>query len=518
MRVLQPADRRGLVLGFAFAVLVAAGASGRTAADDNVRAPAMAGQFYPAASETLNAAVQALLADAKPPSVGRPLALVLPHAGYVYSGPIAADGFRQAAPYRYGVVVLLGTNHTGAGRSRIALSPASAFRTPLGDVAVDRGLVEALLAECPDCALDAAAHAREHSIEVQLPFVQQLFPDARILPVVVNTADLGVLRRFGSALAKVLSGRDALIVASSDLSHYPAAADAERVDARTLEAVAALDPEALQRVLRSALGHGVPNLDTAACGEAPVLAALVTARALGATHGAIVSYAHSGRTLIGDSGRVVGYGAVALLAGSGAPAPPPHAVPAPGADRLGGESALGPDEERQLVALAREAIRRLLTTETLPLPRELAPALRREQGVFVTLRKQGELRGCVGRLRSDAPVGRLVGTMAIGAAFSDPRFPPVAADELPALEIEVSLLTPMHSVASGEDVVLGRDGVTLEKDGKSAVFLPEVATEQGWGRRELLDNLCWKAGLAAGCWREGAKLAVFEARVIHDRR
>jgi AmmeMemoRadiSam system protein B/AmmeMemoRadiSam system protein A len=514
MRVLPATRRRclGLALVAAAAGLGLAGAVPSAASPPEVRPPAVAGQFYPASPETLKAALADLLRDARAPRVGRPIALVVPHAGYVYSGPIAADAFRQAAGHRYRVVVILGTNHTAPGFRRIGIAPGGGFRTPLGTTPIDQDLVRALLAESPDCTLDGSVHAREHSIEVQLPFVQHLFPEAQIVPAVVGSPDLELCRRFGTALAKILAGREALIVASSDLSHYPSATDAERVDARTLEALVRMDPGALQSTLRASLRLGIDNLDTGACGEAPMLAALVAARALGATRGVVISYAHSGRTLVGDSARVVGYGAVALFAGDKAAEARPEEAEVDVA-RL----ELRPGDEVQLLSFAREAIRRFLVTETLPLSRGLDPRLGGRQGVFVTLRKAGQLRGCIGSVVPAAPLGQLVGAMALRAAFADPRFPPLALEELPAVELEISLLSPPHRVVSDREIAPGRDGVILEKDGKAAVFLPQVATEQGWGRHELLDNLCFKAGLTDDCWSEGAALSVFQARVFRER-
>ena len=499
--------RRGrAAVVLALVVPLATPASGAPPAAE--RPPAVAGQFYPQAPDTLRAAVAALLRDALPARALPPVAIVVPHAGYVYSGQIAADGFSQARGGRYDVVVILGTNHTSATFRRIGVSPAAAFRTPLGAAPVNQPLARDLVTACPDCVFDEAVHAREHSLEVQVPFVQQLFPSAKIVPVVVASDDPGLLRRFGASLAKVLADRKALIVASSDLSHYPRAEDAERVDERTLQAALRLDPEALRTSLHAAVQGEIPGLETGACGEAPVLAAQAAARALGATHGVRVSYANSGQTLLGDALRVVGYGAVAFVidevpdraAGS---APPAAAAP-------GGV-------DRRLLGFARTAIERLLMTETLPLPRGFGPeADARREGVFVTLRKRGQLRGCIGRIVPDAPLPRLVGAMALHSAFGDPRFSPVREEELREIEVELSFLTPLRRVSRPEEVAVGRDGVRLEKAGRSAVFLPQVAGEQGWDREALLDNLCLKGELPAGCWRRGATLSVFEARIVSE--
>jgi len=280
-----------------------------------VRSPVVAGTFYPAEPKRLEATVKTLLAQALPPRSERPIALVVPHAGYVYSGLIAADGWRQAEGQRYDLVALLAPNHTVARFAGVAVFLGDGFRTPLGVVPVDEAAAAALLAADPGCSSDPLPHEHEHAIEVQLPFVQVALPGVPILPVVVGSEDPDRCARFGAALAGVLAHRRALVVSSSDLSHYPAYDDAVASDRAVLAAIARLDPEGLLRALDAAERAGRPGLSTCACGAAPLLATLTAARALGATRGAVVSHANSGDVPAGDRDRVVGYGAVTLTAG-----------------------------------------------------------------------------------------------------------------------------------------------------------------------------------------------------------
>jgi AmmeMemoRadiSam system protein B/AmmeMemoRadiSam system protein A len=476
-----------------------------------VREPAVAGQFYPEEAGRLKAALAGFLQDARPPGTAAPMALVVPHAGYVYSAQIAADGWRQAAGGSYDTIVLLGTNHTSGSLRRVAVYPGSGFRTPLGVAPIDQALTSALLAD-GDCVADAASHAREHSIEVHVPFVQHLFPKATLVAAIVPASEDGLAVRFGSTLARLLKGRRALIVASSDLSHYPAARDAVAVDRRTLEAMVTLDVDRFRSVTASQMTSGVRELVTCACGDAPVMAAMTAASALGAVHGRVVSYANSADLPVGDADRVVGYGAVVFSAGARGSSTEALQRPAPSSPngRL-------PDPDRKvLLALARTTIARYLESGMLPLGRADSPGTERAQGAFVTLRKHGELRGCIGQMQASGPIRRLVGAMAFAAAFEDPRFDKVRAAELRDIEVEISLLTPFREVPSASAIVPGRDGVLLHKGAASAVFLPQVATEEGWGREELLDNLCLKAGLVRGCWQSGAKLSTFQAEVFKE--
>ncbi|MBC8402072.1 MAG: AmmeMemoRadiSam system protein B [Candidatus Marinimicrobia bacterium] len=480
--------------------------------DDNsdIRQPAVAGQFYPADAERLTRALDYYLEDARPVGAVRPIAIIAPHAGYIYSGQIAADAFNQAAGYDYDVIVILGTNHTTAGFDGVSIFDGDGYRTPLGVAPIDRALVKALLKVDKDFTFRKSVHTREHSIEVQIPFIQRLFPGIKIVPAVIGWPDPDLCTHFGKALTNVLQGRQALIVASSDLSHYPGYEDAVAVDQTTLHAIQSLDPFEFQSTIDRQIRRGISGLSTCACGAAPIMTAMVTARELGAGQVEIISYANSGDALVGDRSRVVGYGAVTFLTeknlkdnsvtrGPNTELPPRE---------------LNSEDRQILLAFARQSIQQLLASETVPLPRDFTAALERKQGAFVTLSKNGELRGCIGHMGTDLPVCQVVGAMAIQAAVNDRRFHPLSITELPEIEIEISLLTLFKSIAQTEDFVPGRDGIVLKKDGHSAVYLPQVAPEQGWNRQQTLDELCRKAGLPQGSWKKDAQLFTFQAEVF----
>ena len=481
--------------------------------DSDVREPAVAGKFYSDSAARLKLAIEKFLQDAVPVKVKKPVAIIVPHAGYIYSGQICADGFKQVSNQKYDVIVILGTNHTSASFQKISLYPGDGFRTPLGTVPVDKNVISLLKKADPaDCTLDKSLHESEHSVEVMVPFIQVIFPKAKIVPIVVASQDMQTLTRFGEALAKVLKNKQALIVASSDLSHYPDAADATIVDRETLASIAKLDSAAFRATVQVHRDKNIPNLGTSACGEAPIMAAMAAARSLGAIRGEVVSYANSGDLSIGDRSRVVGYGAVVLTAEIEDKNISVSAQPTSAAS----SAPLTPSDKKALLAFARETLSRLFLTDTVPLARGFNANVQQPRGVFVTLKKKGELRGCIGRIIGDEPLGKLVGTMAIQAAFNDSRFHRLTVDELNDIEIEISVLTPMKQVGGAADVVVGRDGVLLRKDDHSAVFLPQVATEQRWNREELLDNLCRKAGLTAGSWKSGAQLSTFQAVVFSE--
>jgi hypothetical protein len=496
--------------GTLFLLITAVSACAR--AETEVRPPAVAGQFYPADAGRLKLAIQAFMKDAMPAAVENPIAIIAPHAGYIFSGQICADAYRQAVGHQYDLVVILGTNHTVPRFNGISVFAKGAYQTPLGNAPVDETVAHALIVQGQDCTSNIEAQVREHSVEVQVPFIQVLFPAAKILPVVIGEPDLAMCTRFGQDLARVLKGRKALIVASSDLSHYPSYKDAAKTDRETLMSLLKLDPADFASKAAALVSGKTPGLVTCACGEGPILAAISAAKALGATRAVLISYANSGDTALADPERVVGYGAAALATGQSAVET--KALEAPQA--ASADSPLEGADKRALLKIARETLQRYLTTDTVPLIRNVSPRLQSQQGTFVTLKKHGELRGCIGHMLPDTPLGRAVETMALEAAFNDTRFTPVKQNEVHDLEIEISVLTPMKPISKPEEIVLGRDGVYMIKSGRSAVFLPQVATEQKWDRSEMLNNLCIKAGLPATSWKQGAQFLVFQAIVFDE--
>jgi hypothetical protein len=275
---------------------------------NEVRPAVVAGRFYPDSPQVLRETVDELLAQAAP-SGPAPSALISPHAGYVYSGHVAAAAFKPAAGIAYDAVIVLGTNHTDPLAQGCAIWERGAFRTPLGDVPVDADLAQALLAAHECLMVNRRGHVDEHSIEVQLPFLQRVQPGKPFVPIVVCDPSLEVCQALATALVKTLAQRRVLIVASSDLAHYPAYSDALYADHACLDAVLSLDPVALENVIVKLMQRGVPNLHTCMCGEGPIKTVMLYAQALG-LQADLIKYANSGDVRIGSKHQVVGYGAV----------------------------------------------------------------------------------------------------------------------------------------------------------------------------------------------------------------
>lgn len=476
-----------------------------------IRRAAFVGQFYPADSSKLSKAIDYFLEDAVKDDFGKPIALIAPHAGYIYAGQIIADSYNQAKNYKYDLIVILGTNHTTAGFNKIGIYPGTGFQTPLGVSEIDTLAAEELIKSDEDCVYNEEIHVQEHSIEVQLPFIQHLFPNAKILPAVIGEPDIKLCTNFGNALANILKNRNALIVASSDLSHYPAFEDAVSVDKKTLEAVSSLNTEFFEKEIGTNMSGDISNLVTCACGEGPIIAAMTAAKGLGANNGIIVSYANSGNSLAGNRDKVVGYGSVIF---SNIDAKKQH-TEFPEEKSEPQKFELKNSDKKLLLTFARRTIQQYLETETAPLARGFDSMLKNKLGAFVTLRIKGELRGCIGYMREDLPLCEVVGSMAIQSAFNDTRFYPLSLDELSKTEIEISVLTPYKLISNADEIILGRDGVVVRKNNRQAVFLPQVATEMNWNKEQLLENLCRKAGLQSDDWKD-AQLFTFQAEVFEE--
>ena len=476
---------------------------------DSTRYPMFANQFYSGDSTTLVNTIKTFLDNAKPVKSENQIAIIVPHAGYIYSGQITADAFNQVKQNKYDVIVILGTNHTTAGFSKISVYPNGAFATPIGAVKIDNKLAEALMKEDSDVTANLSVHVKEHSIEVHVPFVKYLFPNAKILPLIVGEPDIAMCEKFGKALSKILIDKKALIVASSDLSHYPNFDDALKVDNKTLKTIAGLNLSEINYELQKQMNQHVPELVTCACGQAPILAAVATAKEMGANYGSIISYSNSGYSSIGDVSRVVGYGAVVLGKGK-------QTVHADVDTLIVNSSyALNDLDKQTLLRYARKTLEQYFTTQTVPLPRSINPILKIKRGAFVTLKKHGQLRGCIGHMAETTPLCAVVGSMALQAAFNDSRFSRLTQKELSQCEIEISVLTPFKQIQNAVEIVLGRDGVVIKKGGRQAVYLPQVATETGWSKEVFLDQLCYKAGLEKGDWKN-AELFTFQADVFSE--
>ncbi|MBI3323800.1 MAG: AmmeMemoRadiSam system protein B [Candidatus Omnitrophica bacterium] len=459
-----------------------------------LRTPKVAGSFYPAGSEALRQTVDGLLGQESAQGPSAPVILISPHAGYSFSGPVAAFAFRQVRGRAadYDAVVVVGFLHR-AFFSGSSVDDREAYQTPLGDIPVDREAAAFLRAQPGIDHVEEAHESGEHSLEVMLPFLQASLGRFRLVPVLMGGASLNDAAALAKALAGLAAHGRYLFVFSTDLSHYHPYEEARRLDELTINTVLFETPQAAARLF----GDG----QLEACGRGPILTSLLLAERLGYPERRLLHYANSGDTA-GDKSKVVGYAAIGMY-------PRPAADPA---------NLISPAAGQALVQAARTALAAKFGGSATP-PASLGQyhELAQPRGLFVTLRKaDGELRGCVGRIQSDAPLATLLPTVALDAALRDSRFPPVTAEELGRLSVEVSVLTTPQPVSSAAEIVAGRDGVVLQKDGHGGVFLPQVWEETGWTRLEFLRELAHqKAGLDPEAWRQ-AGLLIFQAQAFEE--
>jgi AmmeMemoRadiSam system protein B/AmmeMemoRadiSam system protein A len=482
----------------------------RAADPQNVRQAAVAGGFYPADPKTLTAMMDDMLAHAASfqPPISVPtsdpiLAVVAPHAGYQYSGPVAAYTYAALKGRKFSRVVVIAPSHYEAF-DFTSVYEGDAYATPLGVVPVDKAFAKQLVQMSPTIKFSSHGHTptkegAEHALEVELPWLQRVLGDFELVPIVMGDQSYESSRALGVALAKLIQGNsDTLIVASSDLSHYHPYDEAVKIDHKTLNALQAWDYFSMSRNFGARVWE--------ACGGAPIVAAMIAAERMGANQALVLKYANSG-DVTGDHSRVVGYSAdVFLKTQSGKTVEP--------------QFSLTGHEKNELLALARKSVEYAVREKKAYEPTASASeVLNQERGAFVTLKTSGELRGCIGYTSAEKPLYMTVRDTATLAALRDPRFQPVSASELPQLEYEISVLSPLRRVLDVREIKVGQHGLLMKNGANEGLLLPQVPVEEKWDRQKFLEETCGKAGMRSNCWKdENTDIFMFTAVVFGENR
>ena len=449
------------------------------------RQPGVAGAFYPANPDELKNMVDGFLAKAQAPATTDPLiALIAPHAGYPYSGGVAAFSYAALKGHKFHRVVIIAPSHYDSFPFS-SVYDGDAYVTPLGRIPVDKVFAAKLSAQSNAIRLSGRGHERtgeqsEHSLEVQLPFLQRTLGEFQLVPIIMGDQSYEASRALGVALAKLIANSDTLIVASSDLSHYHPYDEASRIDHNTLHAIEAWDYYDLSRNLQSRVWE--------ACGGGPIVAAMMAAERLGANRAELLKYANSG-DVTGDRSRVVGYSAFALYKATAKTA-------------TTALFSLTPKEKQELLSVARNSAETAVRERKEYKPPAGSPDLQQDRGAFVTINKNGDLRGCIGYVAPLEPLIATVRDVAAYAASRDPRFPPVTAAELGELQYEVSVLSPLRRVLDVKDIKVGQHGLLMKKGNHEGVLLPQVPGEFGWDRKTFLEETARKSGLPASAWKD----------------
>ncbi len=473
---------------------------------ESVRQAGVAGGFYPADPKILSAMIDDMLAHAasSQPPINEPiLAVVAPHAGYQFSGPVAAYTYAALKGRRFSRVVVIAPSHFEAF-DFTSVYEGDAYATPLGRVPIDKAFAKQLVQMSPTIKFSSQGHTptkegAEHAVEVELPWLQRVLGDFQLVPVVMGDQSYESSRALGVALAKLIHGSsDTLILASSDLSHYHPYDEAVKIDHKTLNALQAWDYFSMSRNFQARIWE--------ACGGAPIVAAMIAAERMGANQAVVLKYANSG-DITGDHSRVVGYSADVFLK-------------APSGKTVEPQFSLTGHEKSELLALARKSVEYAVRERKPYEPTASASeGLNEERGAFVTLRKSGELRGCIGYTSAAKPLYMTVRDTATLAAMRDTRFPQVSASELPQIDYEVSVLSPLRRVLDVRQIKVGQHGLLMKNGASEGILLPQVPVDEKWDRQTFLEETCAKAGMRSGCWKdENTDIFMFTAVVFDENR
>lgn len=468
------------------------------------RRPAVAGKFYPDTELQLEKEVSDYLIKSKKRDFENIRALVSPHAGYVFSGKIAASAFCQLKEdAEYKRIFLIGSSHHHSF-GKAAVYCEGDFIMPYGNEKVDVEFGKMLAQKYPDIFIsNAEVHKQEHCLEVQLPFLHyKLNKNYSIVPLVIGTNNPSVCKKIAEIL-KPYFNADNLFVISTDFSHYPEYSAANRIDKATMEAIVSNQTDMLFATLSGNSASHIPNLATSLCGWTSVLTLMYITAGNNNIEYKPVEYCNSGDVKhYGEKNRVVGYWSIVICE---------KQIPKQ-------EFILTQTEKQILLQSARKTIENKLnkTTEVNVKTTELTKTMKTNCGAFVTLHKNGRLRGCIGRLTGNLPLYKMVEEMAISAAFHDPRFEPLQKNEFDDCKIEISALSPLKKIDDFSEIELGKHGILIQDNYRSGVFLPQVATETGWSKEEFLGHCARdKAGLGWEGWKN-ADIYIFTATVFSE--
>jgi len=466
-----------------------------------IREPAVAGSFYPNDPVVLKKQIRGFLDNVPEEKIeGKIIALISPHAGYMYSGQVAAFGYKLLEGSDFNRVIVIAPSHRAHFHGASVYNKIG-YKTPLGIVPVDRDLCNRIIAQDKMISYYPQAHTQEHSLEVHVPFLQIVLKEFRLVPIVMGSQDFDTCRILSEAILKAIRDERVLIVASSDLSHFHRYDKAVSLDKTVLDHIDKLDAGGLEQDLKDGRCE--------ACGGGPIVTAMLISEKLGANKAKVLNYANSG-DITGDKSGVVGYAAAVLYKNQGE-------TKNKEIERAGVDLGLNKEEKKTLLSIAKTAIECRVKNQNLPKFDIRSDTLREKRGAFVTLHKHGSLRGCIGNIHGNKPLYITIEEMAIASAFNDPRFKPVTEGEIKDLDIEISVLTPLRKIDNVEDIQVGKHGIYIEKGYYSGLLLPQVATEYRWDSTTFLEQTCNKAGLPKSAWKDkDTRIYIFSADIFSE--
>lgn len=467
-----------------------------------------AGLFYPKSETEIRQAIEKYLAAVQGEiSPRKPFGVIVPHAGYPYSGPVAAYSYAAVKGHSYDAVIVISPCHIDYF-DFASIYDGDAYLTPLGKLSVEKTIAQKL-ASGNAVQISAKGHGiglsgrAEHSLEVQLPFLQMVLEETPIVPIVLGTMEWNIIESLGRQLGELAKTHDLLIVASSDLSHYHDYETCKKIDRRFMETVENFTIDQLYR--------GLMTKTLEACGGGPIIATMIAAQMNNATNVQLLHYANSGDVPFGDKSRVVGYMAAAFYKEK-TTSKKENSM----RSKNPGNRELNIGEQQFLLQLAEDVIRACVRGEPLPRPQDIPPVCKEKRGAFVTIEKHDQLRGCIGYILPIYPLYETVIEVAQSAALRDPRFNPVTPAELEHLEVEVSVLTVPEIIDDPSIIEVGKHGIIIKQGYYQGLLLPQVATDYGWDRETFLQHTCRKAGLPPDAWKDkNTEISIFSAQVFN---
>ncbi len=532
---------------------------------EKIRDSIVAGSFYPDDPYVLGMQIEDYLNNAKLLDINNIKALICPHAGYIYSGQVAAYSFKQIINKKFDSIIIISPSHSESF-DFVSVYDGDAYNTPLGRVGIDKKRSALLVENNPHIRFSDKGHNNEHSIEVQLPFLQYMFKEFEFIPVVIGSQSIQNIHAIGKTISEVFENENIIIIASSDLSHYHPYNDAVILDRQVENLVGKFDIDNLEdEFLKSKVEM---------CGGGPVIAAMIAAKNLGADKALILKYLNSG-DISGERKAVVGYLAAALFKEDKSDEKKSDTaakkeikteigktiinnISKTGKNRENGSESskkedseyatdashnkkeklnmendndlyekdesedtismsLNKKEKLILLEIARESIKSAILGIKSGIPAINDIILNEKCGAFVTLTINGKLRGCIGNIRAVSPLWETVRTMAKEASLNDPRFYPLSAADIKNIRIEISVLSPFKLINNFDEIKVGTHGLFIKKGFSQGLLLPQVATDYNWDRTQFLRETCHKAGLHESAWQDkNCEIYIFSATVFGE--
>jgi AmmeMemoRadiSam system protein B/AmmeMemoRadiSam system protein A len=481
------------------------------------RKAAVAGSFYSADPEILRQDLRKLFNEAQPgKNSGTLLAIITPHAGYPYSGVVAASSYNQIDPSKkYDNIFIIGSSHRTSYEGASIYNKGN-YETPLGTVKVNLELANKLMKDSKFFFYNPPAHTQEHSIEVQLPFLQYYMQkDFRIIPILLGTHAADICYEIAKVLYPYFNEKNLFII-STDFSHYPDYDNACLIDKQTAEAIQSNSVETFVNSINSNMEKNIPGLATCICAWPSVLTLLYMTGDDPDIHIDLINYRNSGDSQIGDKSRVVGYYSISFSRNN--KTIPTDKIKKDNHDMTDQIFELQDQDKKRLLEIARNTLEKYIWEREVPEidTGKLSKNLLAKAGAFVTLNKDGNLRGCIGRFSPGEPLYKVVQEMTVSSSTKDYRFTPVTPPELDNIDIEISVLTPLQKIENIDEIELGRHGIYIKKGFQSGTFLPQVADKTGWTVEEFLGHCARdKAQIGWDGWKE-AEIYIYEAIIFSE--